>query len=267
MVVGMISEMKRLSPPGAGTAALLILFSAACAIRLPPPRAGARGQPADPEGAWASVLSRFVDEQGRIDFAGIAREPGDLETYVEFLSRTGPSTDPGRFTTPESRLAYWINAYNALAMHAVIRSGMPGDLYAVRVRFFYRNSFRLDGKFISLYDLENKVIRPLGDPRVHAALNCMAKGCPRLPREPFRVEMLDAELEATTRYFFNEDRNVRLDPGRQAVYFNQILEFYTKDFLEKAPSLIDFVNKYRASKIPSGWKVEFIPYDWHLNAQ
>jgi hypothetical protein len=251
---------------GLARVALPLVLAGACAVRVPPPHA-ARGEAADPDSAWAAVLSRFVDEKGRIDFAGLAREPGDLERYVAHLSRVGPASEPGRYPTPEARLAYWINGYNALAMYNAIRSGMPPDLYKVRVRFFYRDSFLLDGSYISLYDLENKVVRPLGDPRVHAALNCMARGCPRLPREPFRADMLDAELEATNQYFFNEERNVRLDPEKKTVHLNQILEFYTEDFLKKAPSLIAWVNRYRSSPIPGDWKVAFIPYDWRLNSR
>jgi len=48
---------------------------------------------------------------------------------------------------------------------------------------------------------------------------------------------------------------------------SQILQFYTEDFTKKASSLIAYVNQYREDKIPAGWKVEFIPYDWTLNAQ
>ena len=78
--------------------------------------------------------------------------------------------------------------------------------------------------------------------------------------------MLDPELEASPQYFFNEGRNVRLEPDKQTVRFSQIPQFYADDFV-KAPSLIAFVNKYREEKITEGWKVEFIPYDWQLNSQ
>ena len=262
----MILEMRDFSARRWVFVALVGLVAAACAIRLPPPRTPAREAP-EAEKAWAAVLSRFVDEKGRVDFAGVAREPADLEAFVEYVSRVGPKTEPASFPTPESRLAYWINSYNALAMHNVVRSGIPDDLDKIRVRFFYRDSFRLDGSYISLYDLENRVIRPLGDPRVHAALNCMARGCPRLPREPFASAALDAQLEAATREFFNDDRHVLLEPEKQAVAFSQILEFYTKDFLKSSPTLIDFANRYRDAKIPAGWKAEFIPYDWRVNSQ
>jgi Protein of unknown function, DUF547 len=244
----------------------LSLFALACAVRVPPPRMTEQETGA-PDKAWASVLSRFVDDKGRIDFAGMAKDPHDLEVYVSWLAKVSPAMQPSSFPTPESRLAFDINAYNALAMYNTIQSGMPRDLNAVKVRFFYKNRFQLGGSDISLYDFENKVIRPIGDPRVHFALNCMARGCPRLPREPFRAEMLDAELDASAQYFFSEDRNVKLEPDRKTVRLSQIMQFYTDDFLKKVPSLIACANKYRQDKIPEGWKVEFIPYDWQLNSQ
>jgi hypothetical protein len=246
--------------------AVLFLAASACAVRIAPPTVAADASEA-PDRAWANVLSRFVDDRGRIDFAGIAKDPHDLEVYVAWLAKVSPVSEPQSFPTPESRLAFSLNAYNALAMYDTIKPGLSQDLNSVKVRFFYRNRFRLGGSDISLYDLENKVIRPIGDPRVHAALNCMARGCPRLPREPFRADMLDPELEASAQYFFNEERNVRLEPDKQTVRLSQILQFYRDDFLKKAPSLIAFVNRYRKEKIPEGWKVEFIPYDWRLNSQ
>jgi Protein of unknown function, DUF547 len=245
---------------------LLLAAHAACAIRVPPPRIAPEGAPS-PQRAWANVLSRHVDDQGRIDFTGIAKEPGDLEAFVAWIAKVSPESQSSSFPTTQARLAYYINAYNGLAVFDVVESGFPPNLEAVKIRFFYRNRFQIGDKFTSLYALENRVIRPIGDPRVHVALNCMARGCPRLPREPFRSEELDAQLDREARRFYNEQRNVRLEPGRRTVFLSQILEFYTKDFLKKAPSLIDYVNGYRQEKIPSDWKVDFIPYDWTLNSQ
>ena len=95
----------------------------------------------------------------------------------------------------------------------------------------------------------------------------MVRGCPRLPREPFEGARLEAQLETAARLFFAEERNVRLDPAAKTVHFSEILRFYTKDFLAKAPSLIPYANLYRDDPIPADWRVEFIPYDWTLNSQ
>jgi uncharacterized protein DUF547 len=265
--------MKRNAAVSAGVAAsaILLLALAGCAVNVPAPKtAAATAGAAAPDDAsvqkgWANVLSRYVDESGKIDFLALSKDRAELDAYVAWIVRVSPANTPNAFPTKDAKLAYYINAYNALAMYNVLESGMPKDLNAVKVRFFYRNKLGIGGEKMSLYDLENKIIRPMGDPRVHFALNCMVRGCPRLPREPFRADQLDLELQATAQYFLNEPRNVEIQADKQTVRFSQILQFYTEDFLKKSPSLIAYANGYRESKIPEGYKVDFIPYDWILN--
>ncbi len=243
-----------------------LAFACACAVRIAPPQA-APSAGASPQKAWADHLSRFVDDKGRMDFRGMAKDPASLNAYLAWAARVGPESDPPSFSTPASKLAYDINTYNAVAMYDVLKSDFPANLDKVKVTFFYKNRFEIGGRSLSLYELENKVVRPMGDPRVHVALNCMARGCPRLPREAFEADKLDQQLDRQAREFYNEERNVRLEPDKQTVHLSQILQFYTGDFTQKAPSLIAYVNQYRDDKIPADWKVEFIPYDWTLNAQ
>lgn len=120
---------------------------------------------------------------------------------------------------------------------------------------------------ISLYDYENKVIRALGDERVHVALNCMSVGCPRLPRTPFLADTLDQALQRESHLFFNDPRHVAVDHARRVARLSEILAFFPEDFLAKAPTLIDYVNRYRSDKIDPAYRVEFIPYDWTINRQ
>ncbi len=259
--------MRRLRQTVVGLAPLFLLACAcACAARVAPPKSPSAGAK-PPEKAWADHLSRFVDDRGRMNFRGMAESPGDLETYLAWAARVSPESDPGSFSTPAAKLAYDINTYNAVAMYDVLKSNFPPDLDKVKVTFFYKNRFEIGGRYMSLYELENKIIRPMGDPRVHVALNCMARGCPRLPREPFEADTLDGQLDRQAREFYNEERNVRKEPDKQTVRYSQILQFYTEDFTKKAGSLTAYVNMYREDKIPGDWKVDFIPYDWALNAQ
>lgn len=44
-----------------------------------------------------------------------------------------------------------------------------------------------------------------------------------------------------------------------------ILEFYTKDFLAKSPTLIAYINRYAPAGIPADFAIEFIDYDWTVN--
>lgn len=248
------------------TALAFLLLGVACATRVPPPTTLKEGAIA-PDKAWSNVLSRFVDGEGRIDFAGVAKSPSDLEVYVAYVARTSPASAPESFLAKEAKLAYYINAYNALALYNAVRMGIPPELDSIKTKFFYGTQLQLGGDYMSLYALENKVIRPMGEPRIHFTLNCMVRSCPRLPREPFTAETLERDLEREARQFFNESRNVEVDSDKKTVRFSEILRFYTEDFLKAAPSLIAYANKYREKNIPEDFQVTFIPYDWTLNKQ
>jgi len=102
---------------------------------------------------------------------------------------------------------------------------------------------------------------------VHFVLNCMSRGCPRLPRAPFLANDLERRLDEAARGFLNEERNVRLDRAAGTVHLSQIFEFYGDDFMKQAASLAGYVNRYRAGPIPENFEVTFIPYDWTVNRQ
>ena len=124
---------------------------------------------------WASVLNEYVDEQGRTDFVGLAKDTSKLQHFVDAIAEVSPATHPELFDTRDKVLAYHINAYNALAMKGVIERNIPKHLNSLirRASFFKFRSVVIGGKKTNLYDYENKVIRPMGEARVHYALNCI----------------------------------------------------------------------------------------------
>jgi hypothetical protein len=242
-----------------------LVLALALAVSLATIATGQAPDPAVPTG-WASVLERFVDEYGRVDFEGIAQAPAALDSAVAYIASTSPDSNPSLFASREATLAYYVNAYNALAMFNVIDSGIPGSLTGLqKFRFFWVKRFNIGGRSISLYALENDVIRPMGDERVHFVLNCMSVSCPRLPRTPFSSANLDRELSAAARLFFSEKRNLTILSDAREVKVSEILQFYREDFLRTSPDLTAYINRYLAAKIPNGYKVEFIDYDWTVN--
>lgn len=218
----------------------------------------------DPLASWARVLERYVNERGQVDFAGLARDPEPLDRYVAYVA----SVDPARseaFDEASARLAHYINAYNAMSMYAVIERGIPRTNAGLRkIPFFFLRRYQIAGMSQSLARYE-KMIRELGDPRVHFALNCMSVGCPRLPRTPFRGDQLDAELERAAEAFFADAQKCRVDRERRVVFLSEILKFYRPEFEQAAGSLVAFVNRYLEPDVPDDYSVEFIPYDWTFN--
>lgn len=251
-------------------AILLSLTLLSCTTVVEPPRLAPEA-PGAPHDAWARVLDTAVDERGRVDFARIARAPHDLHLYLDYVATVSPTSHPERFPTRADKLAYYINSYNALAMHGIIAHGIPADFQSFfdRAAFFKFTAFRVGGRSISLYDYENDVIRPLDEPRVHFALNCMSIGCPRLPQTPFRADQLENQLDSATREFFNSSKYVQVHPAQHLVRLSEILNFYPEDFVNTrhAPSLIAYANRYRLHPIPEDFGVGFIPYDWTVAQQ
>ena len=240
----------------------------ACSTLVPVPSVPSIS-PAAADAGWARVLDRFVDERGEVDFAALAADRADLDRYVRRVAETPLAS----IRDDDARLAHMINAYNALSMFNVIELGIPTTHAGfAKVTFFYLRKLEIGGRSLSLYAFENDVIRPFArarhDPRVHFALNCSAVSCPVLPRRPFTADGIDAELEAATFAFFARPQNLRVDAATRTVWLNEILDFYTEDFVPvPAESLIAYVGRYAPRPVPADHRVRFMPYDWTIANQ
>lgn len=224
----------------------------------------------DPATSWSKVLEAYVDERGQVDFERLAADRTELDEFVGFVSRIAPWSHPERFPTESDRLAYHINAYNALAMRGVLDDGVPAKLgFLKRASFFKGTKHTIGGRRMSLHAYENEVIRDFGDPRIHFAINCMSASCPRLLRHPFDPRRLEQQLESAAFEFFNSDRHVRVAPDRGRVFFSEILKWFADDFVgeQEAGSLIEYANRYRSQPIPESYEVSFIDYDWTVIAR
>ena len=228
---------------------------------------------------WNSVLARFVDGQGLVDYSELASDRAALDRYLSVLQHTSPESHPELFPTPTDRLAYYINAYNAYVFHGVLQLapdahtvwGLTGTGY----RFFRWNPIVLGGRRTTLQELEDETIRAgFKEPRIHAALNCASRGCPRLPREAFDPSTLDQQLDRAMKKFVADPGNCRIDRSSGTVTLSKIFDWFREDFeqyeLQRGGGgLVDYVNRFRAAdaQIPAGLTIEFASYDRSLNRQ
>jgi len=239
------------------------------------------------------VLQQFVNDEGLVNYAALKRNRTDLDRYYALLGAYSPDSDPGMFPTQESRLAYWLNAYNTAVIETVlafypiasvedVRPPAPLFFMPRKSGFFLFQQIILGGKTRSLYSLENSVIRRrFADPRVHFALNCASVGCPHLPRYAFTAEQLEHQLDHATRQFVAEPRNLRIDHETRTVWMPSIFKWYQSDFTgwyrqrfpDKAATLANYVALYlppeEAADLMSSaaYRVRFFEYDWRLNDQ
>jgi hypothetical protein len=233
----------------------------------PDPAALAQAAVPFPYHAWHELLARYVDDQGRVDYQAIDRAA--FEMVFAAVAASSPASAPARYPTKNAQKAYYLDAYNVLVWKKVL-SRLPKlkNVDSAKLSFFYFTKFLVGGKAMNLYDLENKVIRPrFGDGRVHFALNCASGGCPRLPREAFTPDKVDAQLSREARRFVNEPRNVDYDPATKTVKLSHIFDWYKDDFGKAPAKVIAWIDTYRApgAKIPTDAKIVYVDYDWTLN--
>lgn len=243
--------------------------------------ASAAGASASDPSAWARVLERFVDDEGRVDYRGLAEDRADLDLVLDRLATTGPRSTPERFPDRASRLAYLVDAYNAFVFQGVLELGPDvGTVWGLTgtgFHFFGVRSFRLDGASITLKKLEDEWIRAeFGDPRIHAALVCASAGCPRLPREPFEGDDLDARLDAAFREMALDPLHVRVDREAGVLWLSKIFEWFAADFAAVDPKGREGIDAVLAAldaargpgnELPRDLEVRFPAYDKKLNRQ
>ena len=199
---------------------LLAATGAACQADIdqppdPPP-------PADPLADKIDLLLKdVIAPDGLVYYQLLRKRKGELEAIVaDFAPKREHESD-------DAKLAYLINAYNVFVMHQVLERWPIKKVNKIR-GFFDKHKFTLDGKEVTLNYVENKLVRPFGDPRIHAALVCAAVSCPPLRNEAYRALKLDEQLKDNTqRWLADPKKNTA---KKKRAYISKIFKWYRKDF-------------------------------------
>jgi hypothetical protein len=223
---------------------------------------------------WDELLQRYVDDLGRVNYRGWKAEGAEvLRGWLESLA----DVDLADFTDADSRLALWLNAYNAIAISQVLEVypiasirpkvlGIPNWLSFLD--FFTRSNSIVGGKKYSLNQIEHAILRPeFAEPRIHFALVCASVGCPLLRRGAYFPESVRTQLEADASRFIHNPDKVRYDAQKNTLYLSKIFKWYGEDFVKAAGSVAEYVGGYLGPEaaVGDGWAIVFLPYDWNLN--
>ena len=223
------------------------------------------GVASEAQDAFAGLLRDNVSAAGVVNYPGIKADPR-LDEYLDYLALA----DPAAFATDQARLAFWINAYNALAIKGILDGLSPNGLLA-RVIFFRTTDYTLAGREINLYDLERDIIIPFNEPRIHFAINCASASCPILGAAPYVAEQLEPQLEAATRAFINDSDKNRFDLAANTASISKIFDWFEADFERAAGSVQKYLAGYLADPEAAlhlardGFEVRYLDYDWSLN--
>ncbi|MDZ7265989.1 MAG: DUF547 domain-containing protein [candidate division KSB1 bacterium] len=230
------------------------------------------GAAGGPDHSLFTAILRDHVRAGAVNYRAL-KEDARLPQYLAMLQQT----DPAVLTVRRERLAFWLNAYNAFTLHYVIskypvKSLMNKLAYATGGGTFKTKFITINGVKYSLNDIENDIIRPMGDPRIHLALVCGAKSCPPLRAEAYVADRLEEQLEEQGRLFLSQPEKNRFDFTNNEIHLSKIFDWFKDDFRKQGGSELDFIARFlpaeqaellraRAATI----KVKYTEYDWSLN--
>jgi hypothetical protein len=249
-------------------AALLALLAPP---RIPPPLDVPVGHSfAHPSPAYARLLERHVREgtiEGVslrvVDYAAIPGDP-DYRLALAELAAARPEA-----MRREERMAFWINAYNLLALRLVVERYPIGSI--LDVRDGHADAWNIEagtagGRAVSLSWIAD-TLRDFGDPRIHFALVAAAVSCPDL--RAYDPVDLDGQLEAAARLFLANDRRGARATA-QGVDVSRLLYGNHRDF-ERVGGVLAFLSSHAPPGVAERLEgldlhdLGKLPYDWRLN--
>lgn len=217
------------------------------------------------------------------------------ETYRQYvqLSYNLKNVDLDNLRTRQEQLAFWINLYNIIVIHAVVELGIKDSVKEVR-NFFKRIQYQIGDMFFSPDDIEHGILRgnrrppnslfklfrdndkrlqyvisPF-DPRIHFALVCASTSCP--PIAVYTSENIEKELTVAGNAFLFGD-NIKVDRERKVVFLSRIFKWYTGDFGKTKAERLKFIAPFLYDSKDMGFleenaetlKIIYQDYDWRLN--
>jgi hypothetical protein len=174
----------------------------------------------------------------------------DLDEKLLWIAETDLNTLNNR----SEKLAFLINAYNISVLGLVVKlrakhrgflkKGLDSKWWFFQ--FFFVKKIVVGGKKISLWKLENKLIRKqFNEPKIHFALNCASASCPPLREGLYSAESIDEELELATHNFITAG-GVILNREVNELSLSPIFRWYERDFGGRE-GIIAFIKNYLES--------------------
>ena len=196
-----------------------------------------------------------------VDYAAIKEDErlASLRNKIQVYPRE-------RLDSQKRRIAFYLNAYNILAIEKVTQHWPLFKLKSLGNYFkpvWTHPVGKVCGEEMTLRKLEHGILRQLDEPRIHFALNCASMSCPDLRMEPYVAERLEQQLSEQTRQFLGQEgKGASIRDNK--VKLSSIFKWFEEDF-DSVGGLKVFVQSY-LDLDRKDWEIDgFLDYDWSVN--
>jgi hypothetical protein len=264
--------------------ALLLALFASVTLRGRAFEASQATQAASP---FDEILDLYVRD-GMVYYQALKTERSKFDAYINRLA--GESTDR---MSGDERLAFWLNAYDALVLRTVIDHypihGRSAEYPANSIRqipgAFEQVAHRVARRSVTLDQIEQTILSEFHDPRVYLALGRGSLDGGRLRSEAFNPARIQSQLAEAASECVSRVPCMQLDRNLGTLAVSAVFSWREKDFVAAfAPTAAPvFANRSPIERAviaflqprllasekelldANAFRVVFRPYDWTLN--
>ncbi len=180
------------------------------------------------------------------------------KTALKLLQTEDPASYQG-----QKQKAFWINAYNFLTIELIIRENERQSIKNLGGLFttpWQKHTWKFASQDYSLDHIEHKILRPMGDARIHFAINCASVSCPDLRTQSYRASALNQQLnEQVKTTLTNKGKGLKTE--NNTIYTSKIFNWFAEDFNDG--DIKGWLKNYE--NIDKNAPLKFMKYDWSLN--
>jgi hypothetical protein len=256
-----------------------------------------RLEPAPQGTAATETLHRPLDQildlnvrDGLVYYRALRSDRGRLDKYIASLNVGADMY--GRWS-PEQKMAFWVNAYNAFVLQTVIdhypirgsSKSYPANSIRQIPGAFEQVKHRAAGRSVTLDEIEKNVLPEFKEPRLYLALGRGAVGSGRLRSEAYSGDRLKQQLDDLQKEFVSEETMIKIDRDANLVSVTPIVSWRSADFIaaydpgasgpmaQRSPIERAIVAFVMPNLLPlekellqkNEFKLTYHPFDWRLN--
>ncbi|XP_046565783.1 uncharacterized protein LOC124274466 [Haliotis rubra] len=219
------------------------------------------------------LYNAFLSKDGRkVNYAGIGGS-SEFERYTKLTKELLRVQIVD--ATREEKLAFFVNVYNALVIHANIVKGPATNLWQ-RYKFFNTVKYMIGG-----------VVSVLQHSEVHYWGCCFsssthevhdwgvgAESCP--PIKTYTPEGVIEQLQTAAEAFLDGPDGCQVDVAKKTLFLSQIFKWYGVDFGQNSEEVAQWVYKnmgegekkdqLKEVLAAKKFKVSYLHYDWSVNS-
>ena len=265
----------------------------AVVVAIPAARVDTAAQSAPATEALHRPLDQILDlnvRDGLVYYRALRSDRARLDKYIASLN---VGSDVYERWSPEQKMAFWVNSYNAFVLQTVIdhypirgsSKSYPANSIRQIPGAFEQAKHRAAGRSVTLDEIEKNVLPEFKEPRLYLALGRGAVGSGRLRSEAYSGDRLKQQLDDLQQEFVEEETMIKIDRAANLVSVTSIMSWRSAEFIaaydsgatgamaQRSPierAIVAFVLPHllpleKELLQKNEFKLTYHPFDWRLN--